>query len=166
MKKVLILICALVITACSTPPRTASELRDGKGSAMGLTKKETHVINRQFAKVVRDVEKKSMKCLRFAYSQTTTHGGVHTSQGTKFYNPKVTSVGRGKVEMTMQWDRLPRAKHDPEGGYYVFLADIEKISKSKTRMTMYGSSFSTWKPIFAAVKGWGQGKNIKCPETP
>jgi hypothetical protein len=61
---------------------------------------------------------------------------------------------------------MPRAKHDPDGGYYVFVADMEKTAANKTRMTMYGSSFPTWRPIFDAVKGWGEGKNVKCPDTP
>jgi len=165
MKNMLILICVIFITACTTLPKTSSELRKGT-SAMGLSKTESHVVNRGFSSVVRDVEKKSMKCLRFAYSQSSTYGNVHMSHGTKFYNTKVVKAASSKAEMTMQWDRLPRAEHDPDGGYYVFLADIEKISQSKTRMTMYGSSFSTWQPIFDAVKGWGQGKNIKCPESP
>jgi len=63
-------------------------------------------------------------------------------------------------------ERIPKSIGAPEGGAYVFLADIEQITAAKTRVSMYGTSFPTWQPIFDAIKGWGEGKNIKCPDTP
>lgn len=62
--------------------------------------------------------------------------------------------------MTMQWQRIPGSDHDPEGGYYVFLADIQKIDHDNTRITMHGSTFFAWNPIYSAVYGWGQGKTL------
>ena len=165
MRKLTVLVCAVLITSCTTPPRTASELREGKGS-IGLSKREAHDLNREFSLVVSDVRRKSMECLRFAYTTSVTQSGVPLPDRMTFYNVGVKVVGSSKAEMTMQQDRKPRASHDPEGGYYVFVADIEKIAASRTRMTMYGSSFPTWRPIFEAIKGWGEGKNVKCPETP
>ncbi len=67
----------------------------------------------------------------------------------------------------MQWERSPHSSSDPAGGYYVFLTDIERDGSNKTRLTQYGPSiFNAWQPIFDAVRGWGEGKNIPCPECP
>jgi len=106
-----------------------------------------------------------MECLHFSYEQTTFNGNIHMTR-TNIYNPKLVITGPGKAEMTMQWQRLPGNDYDPEGGYYVFLADIEKTENERTRLTMHGSSFFTWNPIYNAVYVWGQGKTIECPKTP
>jgi hypothetical protein len=166
MRKLMIMFCAVLLTACTTPPRTSQELREGNGNSIGLSKREAHDLKREFSLVVNDVRRESTECLRFAYTTSVTQGGVPLPDRMTFYNVSVKMIGSGKAEMTMQQDRKPRAKHDPEGGYYVFVADIEKIAANRTRMTMYGSSFFTWRPIFEAIKGWGEGKDIKCPETP
>lgn len=166
MRRLAVLFCALFLVSCTTPPRTSGELREGKGRSMGLSKREAHELNREFSAVVNDVKRKSTECLRFAYTTSTTQGGTALPNRTTFYNVGLKMLGNGKAEMTMQQDRRPRAKHDPEGGYYVFVADIERIAAKKTRMTIYGSSFPTWRPIFEAVKGWGEGKNVACPDTP
>lgn len=166
MKGLIAILCITVLSACTTPPRTAGELRDGKGNSIGLSKKETHDINKKFSSVVKNLKRKSEECLRFSYSTTSNYLGTVRSHGTTLYNENVKVVSKGKAEMTVQKDRMPRADHDPEGGYYVFLTDIKATSANKVRLTMYGPSFSTWQPIFNAVKGWAEGKNIKCPETP
>lgn len=166
MRKMSLLLFILsIFTSCTTLPRTSGELRQGT-TAWGLTKTESHVIKRQYSLTLSDIKKNAMKCLNFSYSQSSYYGNTYMAQGTKVYNPKVVNTGPGKAEMTMQWERLPRNNHDPEGGFYIFLADIEKISRHKTRLTMHGSTFTTWDPIFSAVKGWGEGKDVACPETP
>jgi hypothetical protein len=73
--------------------------------------------------------------------------------------------GKTKAEMYIQEEHIPAAIGSPAGGAYVFLADM-KTSSSKTQMTIYSPSFPTWQPIVDAVKGWSEGKNIKCPDSP
>jgi hypothetical protein len=74
--------------------------------------------------------------------------------------------GTNKAEMYLQEERIPQPVGAPKGGAYMFLADMKQGTSGKTQMTLYGPSFATWQPIFDAVKGWSEGKNIKCPDSP
>ena len=151
MSEIIVILEIANLVSDTHSPRTADELRSGQGSAMGLLRQESHRHIREFTQVVSDVKRKAVACLQYVDSQTTTHAGGITSQGTKFYNSKVKIIKPGKSEKTLQWDRLPRANHDPEGGYYVFLPDLEKSASNKTSMKMYGSTVSAWTPIFEAI---------------
>ncbi len=159
MQATMIMCCTLWLASCTTPARTISELRLAKSSMI----KEEFTINREYAQVVSDVRRKSAACLELRISKTVQNG-VNYSQNTFIYHPKVKTVGNGKAEMTLQWDRLPRAEHDPSGGYYIFLTDIERVAPNKTRLTQYGSSYFTSHTTFDAVKAWGEGKNLACPD--
>ncbi len=157
MRKITIACIIILLTGCMQYA-TVSELRQS------YSKREMHNLNRELSLVLNDVRRKSMECLQFSYVHVF-RSGVNVSQNLTFYNVKAKMVGANKAEMTVQMDNKPRDAPG-SGGMYVFLADMEKTAGDRVRMTLYGPSLSSWDPIFAAVKGWGEGKNIKCPETP
>ena len=165
MRSAFILVCAVFLASCATAPKTVSEFREAMIKRPAFSKQEVHDISRDFSSVVNDVKRKSTECLQFGF-RTTTQWGSNVSQTTSVFRPRVQVVGVGKAEMTMQMERQPKSSNAPEGGAYVFLADIGRATPAKTRITMYGTSFPTWQPIFDAIKGWSEGKNIKCPDTP
>jgi hypothetical protein len=158
--KIMILVCTLSLISCSTLPRTAEELRGGQDGGVGVSKRGTHLIDREFSLVVRDVERRSKECLDTAYTVTS---GPYGAQNSTFNRVSMKAVGSGKAVLTIQWDRMPRASHDPDGGYYLFVADINKTQASKTSITIYGSKYYPWESAYDAIKGWGEGKNIRCP---
>ncbi len=165
MRRPMLLSGVILLVSCATPPKSTSEFRTAMLAGPAFSKQEGHQIDRDFSLVVSDVKRKSTECLNFGYTRTAGYGG-NISQTTDVYHPRMKVVGNGKAEMTMQIERLPKSASAPEGGYYVFLADIQKIGADKTRMTMYGSSFPTWQAIFDALRGWAEGRNVKCPDTP
>jgi len=150
--------CIVILLAGCMQYATVSELRQSP------SKREVHNLNRELSLVLNDVRRKSIECLQFSYAHVF-QSGVNVSQNLTVYNVKAKMVSANKAEMTVQMDNKPRGAPG-SGGSYVFLADMEKTTGDRVRMTLYGPSFFTWEPIFAAVKGWGEGKNIKCPETP
>lgn len=163
MLRILVVTSAL-LSACSSPARTAIELREAAGG-MGM-KQEEHEVARAFDAAAADVKHQSKQCLRFGYTRTTGAGTMHHAQSTVIYNVAFKAKGAAKAEMTLQQDRIPRAADGPSGGYYVFVADLSKAGANKTHLTMYGPSFPTWGPVFDAVKGWAEGKKVECPGTP
>jgi len=166
MRWVLIVCAAPWLSSCAAAPKTVGEFRAAMSQGPAFTKQEAHDINREFSLVVKDVERKSKECLNFGYNRTQSTGiGTHHTT-TIVYHPRVRMAGEGKAEMFLQMEHIPKAIGSPDGGAYIFLTDIKKTSPSKTHMNMYGPSFPTWRPIFNAVKGWGEGKNVKCPGVP
>jgi hypothetical protein len=52
---------------------------------------------------------------------------------------------------------------EPEGGYYLLVADAYPINKNKTRVDLYGLSMGH-DVLIKAVKGWATGENVGCPD--
>lgn len=163
--KLVIGCCVVGLVSCATAPQTVGEFRTVVSQGAAFMTQETHNINREFSVVVKNVDSKSKECLGFGYT-TRTKAGASLRQTTVTYRPTVKIVGNGKAEMFLQEKRTPQPVGSPEGGAYIFLADINRVSATHTRITMYGPSFPTWKPIFSAVHAWAKGENVKCPDSP
>jgi len=165
MKMFIVLLLPFLLASCAPAPKSVNEFREAMQSHPAMMKEESHTVNRNLSVAVKDLERKSKECLQFGY-QSTTRAGAASRSNTVLYHPHVRMSGKAKAEMFIQEEHIPAAIGSPKGGAYVFLADMKQISSSKTQMTIYSPSFPTWQPIVDAVKGWSEGKNIKCPDSP
>jgi len=165
MQKSVILLIPFLFASCVPAPKSVNEFREAMQSHPAMMKEEQHNINRELSIVVKDLERKSKECLQFGYS-ASTRAGASARTNTVVYHPHTRITGKNKAEMYIQEEHIPQPAGSPKGGAYVFLADMKQMSSSKTQMTIYSPSFPTWQPIIDAVKGWSEGKNIKCPDSP
>lgn len=165
MRKLVISAVLLLFAACVPAPKSVNEFREAMQSHPAMMQEESHTASRNLSAVVKDLDRKSRECLQFGYASTTRSGAAQRSN-TVVYHPHVKMRGQAKAEMYIQEEHIPAAVGAPKGGAYVFLADMKQASSGKTQMTIYSPSFSTWQPIVDAVKGWSDGKNIKCPDSP
>jgi hypothetical protein len=165
MRKLIFLVVPFLFSSCVPAPKSVNEFREAMQSHPSMMKEESHTVNRNLSVVVKDLERKSKECLQFGYESTTRAGAAARSNAV-LYHPHVRMSGKAKAEMFIQEEHIPAAIGSPKGGAYVFLADMKRVSSSKTKMTIYSPSFPTWQPIIDAVKGWSEGKNIKCPDSP
>ena len=160
MNKIIVIFVAMVIIGCAPAPKTVKEYREAMSKGPAFTKHEKHIIKRSFPDVLADVKRKSKECLNLGFTRSTTRNGM-THQSTMNFIPNIEPTEKGKSALTIRM-----TNRGPNEGAYVFLADMETIEPNKTQMVMYGSSFPTWQPIFDAVRGWGGGQNVPCPDTP
>jgi hypothetical protein len=165
MQKLMVFVVTILLASCVPAPKSVGEFREAMRGRPTMMKEESHNINRELSSVVKDVERKSKECLQFGYS-TSTRAGASARTNTVVYHPHTRTTGKNKAEMYIQEEHIPHPVGSPKGGAYVFLADMKQVTSAKTQMTMYGPSFPTWQPIFDAIKGWSEGKNIKCPDSP
>ena len=165
MQKIMAFVVMLLLASCAPAPKSIGEFREAMSGHPAMMKEESHNINRDFSVIVKDVERKSKECLQFGYS-TSTRAGASARTNTVVYHPHIRMNGKNKAEMFIQEEHIPQPAGSPKGGAYIFLADIKQVTFAKTQIIMYGPSFPTWQPIFDAIKGWSEGKNIKCPDSP
>jgi hypothetical protein len=52
---------------------------------------------------------------------------------------------------------------EPEGGYFLLVADAYPIDEKRTQVDLYRPSIGH-KVLIKAVKGWSTGKNVGCPD--
>ncbi len=155
-----------VLTGCGTMPQTADEFRKAVPGAV-TGKVETFDVNRPFGAVAKTFEKKGPECLNKTVSVTSTTPGKYgpvVSTYTVTYKPTVR-VTKKKAELHVQQhtDNTLKVHKEPEGGYYLLVADAYPVSKNKTRVDLYCPAIGH-KVLIKAVKGWGTGENVGCPD--
>jgi hypothetical protein len=155
-----------VLTGCGTMPLTADEFRKAVPGAL-TAKVETFDVNRPFSAVARTFKKKGPECLNKTVTTTSTTPGKYgpvVSTYTVTYKPTVL-VTKKKAELHVQQhtDNTLKVYEEPEGGYFMLVADAYPVSKNKTRVDLYRPAIGH-KVMVKAIKGWSTGKNVGCPD--
>jgi len=158
-------VLSLAIVGCATnQPKNVSELRDSFKGGGTFLKSESHTVKRDFKAVIKDFENKAMVCFNGVKSaKGWDHNGYYSTSSTSF----VASMKRESDKMvafTIQ-DKIGNAIYIggvPQGGSYNFLADIERINKSTTKITLNGIVMKST-GYFESVLAWANGKDATCP---
>lgn len=155
-----------VLSGCGTMPQTADEFRKVvPGAVMG--KVETFYVDRPFNAVAETFEEKAPECLNKTVTTTSTTPGKYgpvVSTYTVTYKPTVR-VAEKKAELHVQQhtDNTVKVHKEPEGGYFLLVADAYPLSDNKTRVDLYCPTVGH-EALIKAVKGWSAGDNIGCPD--
>ena len=145
-------------------PQSAEEFRQAITKGAFLTKHETYEVDRPFKKVASDFKKKAPECLNVRI-ETTSSTRMSYQVIVTVYKATVVATGK-KAELHVQQHHekgVMNVTKEPEGGYYLIVADATPAGKNKTRIDIYGPSkgFST---MIGAIKGWASGKVKGCPD--
>ena len=167
MKKPIILTIALftmMLSGCVTHhPQTAEEFRKAvPGAFMG--KVETFEVNRPFSDVAKTFQKKAPECLNVSVKTTSQTRQSYQVIVTN-YKPTVL-VTEEKAELHVQQHHAAgvlNVTEEPNGGYYLLVADAFPLDKKRTRVDIYGPSIGH-SVLIEAIKGWATGENIGCPD--
>ena len=158
-----VVLFAIWILGCISHPQTAEEFRKAVPGAFSA-KVETFEVDRPFSQVADTFQKMGPDCLSKTIkmtSQTTTSYQVIVTT----YKPTVLVVGK-KAELHVQQHHeqgVVAISKEPEGGYYLLVADAQPVSQTKTRIDLYRPSMSH-SVLIQAVKNWATGENVGCPD--
>ncbi len=95
-----------------------------------------------------------------------------TSQSNQSYQVIVTDytptvhVSADKAELHLQQHHVQgvlNITEEPDGGYYLMVADAYPIAGGQTQVDLYRPSMG-YKVIIQAIKNWATGDNIGCPD--
>ena len=167
MKHHFIFTCVLfsiLISGCVTHhPQTAEEFRQAVPGAF-LGKVETFEVNRPFRDVAKTFQKMAPQCLNVTVKTTSqTHMSYQVIVTT--YKPTVL-VSANKAELHVQQHHekgVLNVTKEPEGGYYLFVADASPINENRTKVDFYRPSMGH-DVLIRAAKGWATGRNVGCPD--
>ena len=157
---------AATMAGCGTMPQTAEEFRQAVPGAM-TAKVETFEVDRPFSDVASTFKEKGPECLNKTVTMTSTTPGRYgpvVSTYTVTYNPTVR-ITEDKAELHVQHhtDNTVKVYEEPEGGYFLLVADAYPVNENRTRIDLYCPAIGS-KALIKAVKGWGTGENIGCPD--
>lgn len=161
---VVVAAAAAVLAGCVTQmPQTAEQFREAVPGAT-LAKTETFEVNRNFRDVARTFQKRAPRCLNVTV-RTTSQTNMSYQVTVAEYKPTVVITAK-RAELHLQRHYSKGAMNiskEPEGGYYLLVADAYPAGRHKTRIQTFGPSMG-FGPLYQAIKNWASGKNLGCPD--
>lgn len=163
-----LLITALAFTACALGmkgmPMNAEEARQMfPKSIMGEYR--TFEADRSYSRVSKTIEKKAHECFNVSV-EVTSHGYGSASHWIDYYKPTVIA-GSKRTELHLQQHKkqknLIKPYEEPEGGYYMLVVDIDRISANRVKTHMYVPKIG-YDHVVAAIEGWIKGTSSLCPD--
>ena len=159
----IVLLSLLGLCGCISHPQTAEEFRKAVPGAFSATV-ETFEVDRPFNQVANTFQKMGPNCLSKTI-KTTSQTNMSYQVIVTTYKPTVL-VTANKAELHVQQHHeqgVVNVSKEPDGGYYLLVADARPINKSKTRVDLYRPSMG-FGVLTQAVKNWATGENVGCPD--
>ena len=155
--------CAILLTGCISHPQTPDEFRKAVPSAFSA-KVESFEVDRAFGQVANTFQKMGPSCLAKTIKTTSQ---TKTSYQVIVTNDKPTVlVTPQKAELHVQFHHdqgVIGVGKEPEGGYYLLVADASPLTPTKTRIDLYRPSMGHG-VLIQAVRNWASGENVGCPD--
>ena len=157
------LLSFVTLLGCISHPQTAEEFRKAVPGAFSA-KVETFEVNRPFSQVATTFQKMGPDCLSKTIKTTSqTHKSYQVIVTT--YKPTVLVTAK-KAELHVQQHHeqgVLNVSKEPQGGYYLLVADAQPVASDKTRIDLYRPSMGH-SVLIEAVKNWATGENAGCPD--
>lgn len=161
---VLTLFLSALTSGCVTShPQNAEEFRVAvPGAFMAMT--ETVEVNRSFSDVAGTFRKKAPECLNVKVEMTEQSATSYHVVVTAYKPTVVVSDQRAELHVQQHHEKgVLNVTKEPEGGYYLLVADAYPIENDRTRLELFGPSRG-YDVLIRAVKGWASGENLGCPD--
>ncbi len=159
----LVVLNFLALVGCISHPQTAEEFRKAVPGAFSA-KVETFEVDRPFNQVAGTFQKMGPNCLSKTI-KTTSQTNMSYQVIVTTYKPTVLVTGK-KAELHVQFHHdqgVIAVSKEPEGGYYLLVADAQPVTQTKTRIDLYRPSMGHG-VLIQAVKNWATGENVGCPD--
>lgn len=157
--------CAL-LSGCAVMtghPQTAEEFRQAVPGAM-TAGVESFEVNRPFSEVAQTFQKKAPECLNVRI-KTVSRTNMSYQVIVTTYKPTVL-VNGDKAELHVQFHHdqgVMNVTKEPDGGYYLLVADLFPMGNNRTRVDLYRPSMG-YDVLIKGIKGWAKSPNTGCPD--
>jgi hypothetical protein len=154
----------LLLCGCVTQhPQNAEEFRKMAPGAF-MVKVETHEVNRSLREIGATFRARAPECLNMRVTTTSQMPGSYQVI-VSAYKPTVVVTDQ-KAELHVQRHHekgVLAVTKEPEGGYYLMVADAYPVDAKRSRLQIIGPSIG-YDVIYRAIMGWATGKNLGCPD--
>jgi hypothetical protein len=160
LKRILASMLVLLASACVKQPKTPAEFRAAVQEGSLMTKKEERKITRGFSAAFASVRAGAERCLNT--SKTSSTPGKYGPETSRVDYHATVKGEANSAEVTVQMSAANMIGSYPEGGPFIFVADLAGSGDDATSVTVYaaGKGRDISEPLFA----WAAGKGEACPE--
>lgn len=159
-------ILVATLSGCMSMPKNADEFRR-MAPRSSMIKLEQFEVDRPFREVARTFRQRADTCLKVRVTTNTSGGyGSHPTTFKQDYLP-TTRITRRRAELHVQQHiegtNLIKVHKEPEGGYYLLVADAVPVGRSRTRIDLYRPTMGHG-VLSQSVRNWATGENLGCPD--
>ena len=157
-------VVVLACCGCFSMPQTAAEFRQAVPGSMSA-KHQSYEVNRSYREIGHTLRKKAKECLNVSVEVSSVgHGSA--SHWVDHYKPTVV-VGDQRAELHLQQHKVSRMlikpHKEPEGGYYLIVVDVDRLSRDRVKVDMYVPRLG-YDHVIDAIDGWIRGTSSLCPD--
>jgi hypothetical protein len=157
-------IVLLAWCGCFSMPQTAAEFREAVPGSLSA-KHRSYEVERSYAAISEELSRRSDECLNVSV-EVSSVGYRSASHWTDHYKPTVV-VADGRTELYLQQHKvqgnLIKPHKEPEGGYYMLVVDVGRLSRDHVKVDMYAPRIG-YDHLVDAVDGWIRGTSSLCPD--
>jgi hypothetical protein len=155
---------AVLLSGCVTQhPQNAEEFRKAAPGAF-LAKVETHEINRSMQAIGATFRKRAPECLNMRVTTTSQTSGSYQVIVSLYKPTVVVTDARAELHIQRHHEKgVLAVTKEPEGGYYLIVADAYPVDANRSRLQIFGPSVG-YDVIYRAIIGWATGKELGCPD--
>lgn len=159
-------LCCALLSGCaamSGHPQNAEEFRKAVPGAF-MAKVETFEVDRPFPEVAETFREKAPECLDVTI-RTVSRTNMSYQVIVTTYKPTVL-VNGNKAELHLQFHHeqgVLNVTKEPDGGYYLLVADLFPVGSNRTRVDLYRPSVG-YDVLIKGVKGWAASGSSGCPD--
>jgi hypothetical protein len=154
----------VLLAGCVTQhPQNADEFRKMAPGAF-MVKVENHEINRSVRQIGDTFQKRAPECLNMRVRTVDQAPGSFQVIVSLYKPTVVVTAERAELHLQRHHERgVLAVTKEPEGGYYLMVADAYPVDARRSRLQIIGPSMG-YDVIWRAMLGWATGKDLGCPD--
>ncbi len=160
MRKLALLLGALLLSSCVAVPQNRQELIKTMKDNSNVAIVKTHVSSRPFEEVVSTLKRRWRECYNLVGTTRLPGGGGYKE--TLYPEFRAVSNSHHEFTLRLKTEGMTMLATIPEGGEYTAALDVDRMPGNKTRLSWYSGSGRAdyWEK---SVK-WSDGENPLCTD--
>ena len=157
-------LATVLLAGCVTQhPQNAEEFRKVAPGAF-MVKVENHQIDRSVHDIGETFQSRAAECMNMRV-RTTSQTNMSYQVIVSVYKPTVVvSDARAELHLQRHHEKgVLKVTKEPDGGYYLMVADAYPVDGGKSRLQIIGPSMG-YDVIYRSILGWATGDNLGCPD--
>jgi len=154
----------VLLSGCVTQhPQNAEEFRRMAPGAF-MVKVENHQIDRSVSEIGETFQARAPECMNMRVTTTSQTRGSYQVIVSLYKPTVVATEQRAELHLQRHHEKgVLAVTKEPEGGYYLIVADAYPVDGSRSRLQIIGPS-KGYDVIYRAIVGWATGNNLGCPD--
>ena len=162
MNRIILSSLALTLAACTAMPMNPEEFKQtASGASLGAV--EQYAVRLPFNTVTANLQSATAQCLNFSKGAILSNHGFVSSPSHVKSDFRVLKPGHAQLVIQEDVEGAIYVGGKPNGGMYIFVADVTSTAPASTNITMYYGRIGS-SDLVNIIKSWSSGSDKSCDD--